>query len=116
MPPELAGIADEIFVTLPWGFDEHPQARYPLVINHGHFPYTFSGFRETPPAPNLKPEYSERFKIDGYNKIVEAVKQGARLKGLICEKPLEITLRRIDQMRLAGFDCHVLAPTKIPKS
>ncbi|MEE8481110.1 MAG: hypothetical protein V3T59_07720, partial [Desulfobacterales bacterium] len=34
------------FVLLPEGFDEHPEARYPLVINHGHFPSTFSGFRE----------------------------------------------------------------------
>jgi hypothetical protein len=25
-------------VLLPEGFDEHPEARYPLVINHGHFP------------------------------------------------------------------------------
>jgi hypothetical protein len=58
-------------VLLPEGFDQHPQARYPLVIFHGHFPYTFGGFRETPPDPDLKPEYSERFKIEGYNKIVE---------------------------------------------
>jgi hypothetical protein len=33
-------------VLLPHGFDEHPQARYPLVVFHGHFPYTASGFRE----------------------------------------------------------------------
>ena len=25
-------------VLLPEGFDAHPNARYPLVINHGHFP------------------------------------------------------------------------------
>ena len=56
-------------VLVPEGFDEHPQARYPLVINHGHFPSTFGGFRETPPDPNLKPEYSERFHLNGYNKI-----------------------------------------------
>ena len=24
-------------VVLPEGFDEHPDARYPLMINHGHF-------------------------------------------------------------------------------
>ena len=36
-------------VLLPEGFDTHPQARYPLVIYHGHFPYTFEGFREEPP-------------------------------------------------------------------
>ena len=36
-------------VLLPEGFDEHPDARYPLVINHGHFPSTSTGWRETPP-------------------------------------------------------------------
>ncbi|MCH7597224.1 MAG: hypothetical protein IID35_11800, partial [Planctomycetes bacterium] len=41
-------------VLLPEGFDEHPEARYPLIINHGHFPRTFEGFREEPPDPNLK--------------------------------------------------------------
>ena len=58
-------------VLLPEGFDTHPNARYPLVINHGHFPYTFSGFRETPPDPKLKPEYSERFHLNAYNKIMQ---------------------------------------------
>src|SRR5262245_4462961 len=55
-------------VLLPEGFDEHPNARYPLMVYHGHFPYTMSGFREEPPDPNLKPEYSERFRWEGYNK------------------------------------------------
>jgi len=36
-------------VLLPEGFDTHPEARYPLVIFHGHFPADLSGFRETPP-------------------------------------------------------------------
>lgn len=58
-------------ILLPEGFDSHPNARYPLVIFHGHFPADFGGFRETPPDPSLKPEYSERFKIDGYNRIVQ---------------------------------------------
>jgi hypothetical protein len=58
-------------VLLPEGFDDHPEARYPLAIFHGHFPYTFGGFRETPPDPNLKPDYSKRFNIHGYNKIVQ---------------------------------------------
>jgi hypothetical protein len=56
-------------VLLPEGFDSHPDARYPLIIFHGHFPYTFGGFRETPPDPDLKPDYSERFRLAGYNKI-----------------------------------------------
>jgi hypothetical protein len=56
-------------VLLPHGFDEHPDAKYPLVIYHGHFPYTFDGFREEPPDPNVKCEYSARFKLDCYNRI-----------------------------------------------
>ncbi len=58
-------------VLLPEGFETHPQARYPLMIFHGHFPQTFGGFRETPPDSNLKPDYSERFRLHGYNKIVQ---------------------------------------------
>ena len=58
-------------ILLPEGFDEHPEARYPLVIFHGHHPETFGGFREAPPDPDLKPDYSERFKLSGYNRIVQ---------------------------------------------
>ena len=57
------------WVRLPWGFDEHPAARYPLVIAHGHFPAELDGFRETPPDPDLKPDYSKRFQLEGYNRI-----------------------------------------------
>jgi len=56
-------------VILPEGFDEHPEAHYPLVIDHGHFPETFDPWRETPPDPDLKPEYSARFNLHGYNRI-----------------------------------------------
>jgi hypothetical protein len=56
-------------VLLPEGYDLHPEARYPLVIFHGHFPATIGGFRETPPDPNLKPVTSERFHVEGYNRI-----------------------------------------------
>ena len=58
-------------VLLPEGFDEHPEARYPLAIFHGHFPSDFGGFRETPPDPDLEPEYSARFDIEGYNVVVQ---------------------------------------------
>ncbi len=57
------------FVILPAGFKEHPDARYPLVIAHGHFPAEPSGWRETPPDPDLKPDYSKRFQLAGYNRI-----------------------------------------------
>jgi hypothetical protein len=58
-------------VLLPEGFDEYPDVKYPLMINHGHFPHTFTDFRETPPDSNLKPEYSKRFNVEGYNLIVQ---------------------------------------------
>jgi hypothetical protein len=56
-------------VLVPEGFDAHPKARYPLVINHGHFPSDLGGWRETPPDAKLKCEYSERFQLDCYNRI-----------------------------------------------
>lgn len=58
-------------ILIPEGFDTHPEARYPVMIFHGHFPADFGGFRMEPPDPNLKPDYNERFKLSGYNKIVE---------------------------------------------
>jgi hypothetical protein len=56
-------------VLLPHGFDAHPEARYPLVVFHGHFPSTFGDFREEPPDPNLPCEDSDRFRLDCYNRI-----------------------------------------------
>lgn len=59
-------------VLLPEGFDEHPDAHYPLMIYHGHFPSDFGGFRTEPPDPNLDTtDYTPRFGIYGYNKIVQ---------------------------------------------
>jgi hypothetical protein len=56
-------------VLLPAGFDDHPEARYPLMIFHGHFPADFGGFRTEPPDPDLEPDYSDRFGVAGYNII-----------------------------------------------
>ncbi len=58
-------------VLLPKGFNEHPEAKYPLMVFHGHFPSDFGGFRTTPPDPNMKPENSTRFNLEGYNIIQE---------------------------------------------
>ena len=58
-------------VLLPKGFDEHPEAKYPLMVFQGHFPSDFGGFKTTSPDPNMEPEYSERFNVDGYNIIQE---------------------------------------------
>lgn len=56
-------------VLLPRGFDEHPEARYPLMVFHGHFPHDFGGWRTEPPDYNTPPDYSERFQVRGYNII-----------------------------------------------
>jgi len=57
-------------VLIPEGFDEHPNAHYPLMIYHGHFPADFGGFSETPPDPKMDTtDYIARFGIYGYNKF-----------------------------------------------
>ncbi|MGA3178509.1 MAG: alpha/beta hydrolase-fold protein [Candidatus Acidiferrum sp.] len=56
-------------ILVPKGFDVHPEAHFPLAIFEDHFNADFEGFRTTPPDPNLKPDYSERFHLSGYNKI-----------------------------------------------
>lgn len=58
-------------VLLPEGWDTHPDVKYPLAIMHGHFPGDFGGFRTTPPDPDLEPDFSERFNVEGYNRIVQ---------------------------------------------
>jgi hypothetical protein len=58
-------------ILLPEGWDSHPDVKYPLAIFHGHFPADFANFRTTPPDSTLKPDYIERFKLSGYNKIVQ---------------------------------------------
>jgi len=57
-------------VLVPHGFDKKSKTRYPLMIFHGHFPYTFRGFRTTPPtAPEEDTIYNSRFGITGYKYI-----------------------------------------------
>jgi len=56
-------------VLVPEGFDEHPNAHFPLAIFEDHFNHDFEGFRAEPPDANPKPDYSERFHISGYNRI-----------------------------------------------
>jgi hypothetical protein len=55
-------------VLLPEGWDTHPAARYPLFIYHGHFPADLTNWRETPPDPNLAPDFAARFNWKGYNR------------------------------------------------
>jgi hypothetical protein len=56
-------------VLLPKDFAAHPEARFPLMVFHGHYPDDISEFRTTPPDPNLKPVYSNRFHLAAYNII-----------------------------------------------
>ena len=63
-PVDLSAI-----VLVPEGYDSHPRAHYPLIVFHDHFVTGFNDFRETPPDPDLKPDYSERFHLAGYNRV-----------------------------------------------
>lgn len=56
-------------VLLPEGFDTHPGAHYPEMIFEGHYPDAVPDFRTTPPDPDLKPDFSDRFHLAGYNRI-----------------------------------------------
>ncbi len=56
-------------VLVPEGYDAHTEAHYPLIIFHDHFASAFNDFREMPPDANLKPDYSDRFHLAGYNRI-----------------------------------------------
>ena len=58
-------------VLLPHGFEDNPDARYPLLIFHGHYPEDFDGFRPEPPTPDLECEYSARFDLPCYNRTVQ---------------------------------------------
>ena len=41
-------------VLVPYGFSKKSSTNYPLMIFHGHFPYTFGGFRTSAPtAPKI---------------------------------------------------------------
>jgi hypothetical protein len=56
-------------VLVPEGFDEHPNSHYPEMVFEDHFVDSIGDFRTTPPDPDLKPDYSERFHLAGYNRI-----------------------------------------------
>jgi len=56
-------------VLLPEGFENHPEARYPICIFHGHFPNDFGGFRTEAPLKSENPEYNERFGLSDYSYI-----------------------------------------------
>ncbi len=50
-------------ILLPAGFDEHPEAHYPLMVYQGHFSRKFDalvGFREEPPGPGETSENAGR--------------------------------------------------------
>ncbi|MEM7296802.1 MAG: alpha/beta hydrolase-fold protein [Bacteroidota bacterium] len=74
-------------VLIPKGFNEHPEANYPLMVFHGHFPSDFGGFRTTPPDPNLEPDYSARFDVKGYNIIQQQEAYGQYLQWISDDFP-----------------------------
>ena len=49
----------DAIVLLPEAFDEHPEARYPLVVSQGHYRRTIAHWRETPPEDEMRTADSE---------------------------------------------------------
>ena len=79
-------------VLLPKGFDGHPNAHYPLMVFHGHYPHDISEFRTTPPDPDLKPEFSERFHLAGYNRIEQQEAYASYQKWISADFPRFLVL------------------------
>jgi hypothetical protein len=57
-------------VLLPYCFEDHPEARFPLMLFHGHYPHDFRGFEPEPPSPDEAPVYEPRFGVDGYTELL----------------------------------------------
>ena len=54
----------------PKGFDSHPQAHYPLMVFHGHFPDDISEFRtDAARSRTSSRTIRTRFHLAGYNRI-----------------------------------------------
>jgi len=79
-------------VLLPKDFDKHPEAHYPLMVFHGHYPDDISEFRTTPPDPDLKPDYSTRFHLAGYNRIQQQEAYGFYTKWISAKFPRFIVI------------------------
>src|SRR5436190_1295395 len=68
-------------VLLPEGFAEHSTARYPLMVDHGHFTPELRNFRETP-SPNAKGadqayEFYKQWTSPGFPRMLMVVVQHA---------------------------------------
>ena len=57
-------------ILLPEGFEKHPDARYPLIINHGHFPYTFSGFSENPEGQGRSDKFFKAWTGPNFPRVI----------------------------------------------
>ncbi|HXU98986.1 MAG TPA: hypothetical protein VG166_00630 [Caulobacteraceae bacterium] len=75
------------WVLVPKDFDKHPEAHYPLMVFHGHFPDGISAFRTDLPDPDLRPDYSQRFHLAGYNRIQQQESYANYLKWISPDLP-----------------------------
>ena len=56
------------YVLLPAGFDDHPQAQYPLAVDQGHYPTGFGEFSPNPPVPGSRDSVRVSYAYDLYKK------------------------------------------------
>jgi hypothetical protein len=56
------------YVLLPAGFDDHPNAHYPLAVDEGHYPTGFGEFSPNPPTPGSRDSVRVSYAYDLYRK------------------------------------------------
>jgi hypothetical protein len=54
------------YVLLPAGFDDHPNARYPLAVDQGHYPTGFGEFSPNPPTKGSRDSTRVAYAYDLY--------------------------------------------------
>jgi hypothetical protein len=67
-------------VLLPEGFDEHPNARYPLMVDHGHFTPALRGFPPDPAQGRVRPgaeQFYRQWTGPGFPRMVMLIVQHA---------------------------------------
>ena len=99
-------------VLLPEGFDTHPEAHFPLMISEDHFNADFEGFSTEPPDPSLKPDYSDRFHLSGYDRIQQDTWAVIERSG--DDDPLAARITKVETVSHAAYN--ITATVAKPRS
>ena len=84
-------------VLVPEGFDEHPNARFPLMIFEDHFNHDFGGFRTEPPDPG--PEAGPQRALSPRGLQPNPAGRGVQVLSAVDRAAVPPVSRRADQPR-----------------